>query len=144
MGSHLIEIAEAVKGDLDAGSFSLAFEPERKAYVKTDLRELPEGTLYVWVVPFAERKEIGTRGTREVEYDVLVGVVQRLATETNAAIDPLTLLVQEIDDYFDARSLGGREEEWIASEMQAYSQKHLDEQKVFFGTVKLTFTGTRE
>ena len=143
MGSHLIEIAEAVKVQLNATTFSQSFTAVRKAAVHPDLKDVTD-TLSVFVVPAAERGTTSGRKTTGHEYDVAIGIAQKVASEENAVIDPLTLLAEEIGDAFRFEALTGRDERWVRGQVVPYVVAALREQNAFLSTVTLTFTGTRE
>lgn len=141
-GSTLIEVAESVKTALNATSFVTAFTAVRKAFVHPKLEDIT-ADLAVYVVPFAERSEKASRNSKECEYDVMIGVAQKVVDYENSTVDPLTLLCEQIGDYFDTNTFPDRDERWIKSEVQPYSPQHLHEQNTFLSTIKLTFLGTR-
>lgn len=145
-GSTLIEVTEAVKVQLGTASLLLAFTAVRVPLHKPDIKDATD-EMVIRVMPIADRGEIGSRTSTEHEYDVLLGLMQKVTDNTNATIDPLTLFTEQVADVFRMTGLDegitGRKERWVKQEMQPYSPQHLDEDNVFLGTVKLTFTGTR-
>lgn len=143
MGSHLIEVAEAVKVQLNATTFSQSFTAVRKALVHPELKDLATG-LNVFVVPAAERSITSGRKTTQHEYDVAIGIAQKVESEENAVIDPLTLLGEEVHDFFRFETLTGRSERWTKGQIVPYVPAAVREQNLFLSTITLTFTGTRE
>lgn len=143
MGSHLIEVAEAVKVQLNATTFSQSFTAVRKACVHPELKDL--GTdINVFVVPITERSVSGGRKTTQHEYDIAIGISKHVASEANDVVDPLTLLGEEINDFLRFEALTGRTERWTKGQITPYLPSALREQNAFLSTIVMTFVGTRE
>ena len=141
-GSSLIEVAEAVKVQLNATTFSQSFTAVRKSSVHPDLKDLADG-LNVFVVPVAERSASSGRKTTQHEYDVAIGIAQHVTSDANSVIDPLTLLSEEISDFLRFETLTGRSERWIKGQIVPYMTTAIREQNLFLCTITMTFIGTR-
>ena len=97
------DIAEAVKGELNGGSFSQPFTAERHylpAFELTDMK-----TLHVTVVPKGLETSPASRGLIQHDYQIDVAVQKKLAAADSDEIDALMVLVEEISDFFRQRFL---------------------------------------
>ena len=140
--SALIDIADAVVAELNTAVFSLPFTAERVYVPSLSAQEL--GTLKVVVVPRSEEGTIANRNATQHEYTVDVGILTKVAQPTPVQIDPLMLLAQEIGDYFRFRTLAGRTERWLKTEVRTpYSPEHVEQQRQFLAVLSVTFTGLR-
>ncbi len=139
MDSVAVQIANAVKNELNAQSFSQTFTAECEYLPVFELAEMK--TLHVTVVPKSATYEIETRGLRRGEFAVDIAV-QKKADRTNLAeIGGLMYLVQEIADVFVSRRLSQLPEAvWVRTENDPiYSPEHLDKFHQFTSVLTLTF-----
>ncbi len=92
--SLVIDVAEAVKTELNATEFSQAFAAERYYRPAFDLKEMKD--LHVSVVPNGLTTSALGRGRAQFDCRIDVAVQKKLVAEDNAEIDPLMALVEEI------------------------------------------------
>ena len=141
-----IDIAEAVKTELNAGSFSRDFEAERLYAPKFELPDMK--TLHVSVVPHGIESEAGTRTTHRTDVQVDIAIQQKLS-KTDAAmageIDELMALVEQIADYLRQRQLTDFPHAlWIRDQnVPVYSQEHLEQFRQFTSVLTLTYRAFR-
>jgi hypothetical protein len=146
--STLTDIADAVVSDLNGHTFSLAFAAERKWLAELKLADMSD-TVHVTVVPGVVTQKPLTRAKREGDYQVQIGVRRRPAGVTsttgdilNAPIDPLSDLVEEIDDFLAAQSRLAADATfvWAGSELTLpFSPEHLDGWNQFTSVLTVTF-----
>ena len=139
--AHLDALTDAVAADLNSATLSLPFTAERLPVVNLELKDLT--TLKVGVIGATDEGTLGSRSSTDHEYGVLIVVQKKLAALTNAEVDPLKHLVQEIGDYWRFREVPGREERWIKTEVVPYSTERMVQELLFASVAKLTFTGSR-
>jgi len=135
----IIDIAEAVKNELNAGEFSQEFEAAR-AY--RPVFELPEmKTLHVTVVPKGVEMEGAARSLVQHDYQVDVAVQKKFEKDEPTELDPLMTLVEEIIDFFRLRRLKTVENAICvkASNEPVYSQEHMEQFRQFTSVITLTF-----
>jgi len=139
----VVDIAEAIKDELNATTFSLPFTAERSYVPQFELKELK--TLHVTVVPRTEEDEIEARNRQREQYEIDIAVQQRLTAETNAVLDPKMELVQEIKDHFRNRSLVSDTAHWIRSRIEPiYAPDHIDQLRQFTSVITLTYLHWKE
>ncbi len=131
--ADLIEVCDAMAEAMNSGDFSVDFESVR-AYLPTiELETLDE--LRVVTVPVAHSSERVTRDRVMRGFEVHIGVQKKLEEINNVEIDPLMLLMDDLQTFFEDeanRTLtisGGRQAHvmsFINDESDpAYSQDHL-------------------
>ena len=143
MAAVPIEIADAIVAKLNDASLSQAFTATR-AYLPTyKLEELD--TLHVTVVPKSMYVEMASREKDDETYRIDVAVQKRLSDITNAVIDPLTLLAQEVGDHMRRRRLTDYPAAaWIGIEHDPiYVPRHLEEHNQFTSVITLMYLVTR-
>jgi hypothetical protein len=143
--SLIIDIADAVVSELNAtppGSWAQPFTAVRAYRPVYDLADLAE--LKVTVVP--RSVSIETTGRRVSQHDCQVDIaVQRKLTPapggTDAEIDNLMVLVQQIADRFRYERLAGYAAAvWIKTTHTAiYAPEHLEQLRQFTSVLTLTF-----
>jgi len=134
------DIADAVVAELNTGAFSQAFTARRMYLPAFDLKDMK--TLHVTVVPRAIDSQVASRST--IQQDVQVDVAVQRMVESDAEIDALLLLVEEIGDRFRNRMLAGLNAVWVRMENNPiYSPEHLDQLHQFTSVLTLTFRVTR-
>lgn len=139
------DVANAVTVDLDGNTWSKPFTARRVYVPMVDLADL--ATLTVLVV--AKNFGIGgaeTRGHVRDEFDVDVGVMQRLEGDptdpaTNDEIDQLLAMVKEIAQFFRPGYRAGETEAyWTAtSNDPIYDPDKLLREKVFQSVLTVSF-----
>ena len=137
--SLVIDIADAVTDELNAGSFGQPFLAERLYRPEFDLAEFK--TLRVTVVPKGLSTSGLSRGQDQFDVSVDVAVQKKLQTEDAGEIDPLMTLVEEIADTFRSRRLSSAPAAvWVKTEnVPIYSPDHLETKKLFTSVLTLTF-----
>lgn len=134
-----VDIAEAIKDELNAHDFGITFRAERsEADASTPLTDL--GAVHVDVIPWLPQPELDARGT--VEYTVQVDVLIRKRFEASeqsqntglvpiSETDRLRKLRQDITEYFlpcEPAQSGRR--------LTAITDATIDELKVMSGMVR--------
>lgn len=142
MSAAILDVADAVVTALNAATLSAAFTAVR-GYIAT--HELPDmDTLRVTVMPAADDIKRDTRSSAKHRFTIDVGVQKKPSTVSNAMLDPLTLLAQEIADYFlyGNRTAGAI---LISPEIKVlFIQKDLRELGQFTAVVRLQFDHWRD
>ena len=135
----IVDIAEAVVVELNAGQFSQAFTAQRLYRPQFDLAEMQD--LHVTVVPKGIETSIASRSSVQCDVSVDVAVQKKLQTEDADEIDPLMNLVEEIADFFRGRKLSQYPRaSWIATANEpVYSPGHLEELRQFTSVLTVTF-----
>jgi len=139
------QMADAVAGMLNGGSFSNPFESHVSLKPLLDLTE--RGVLKVTVVPVSLGLEKIARGIRSGRYEIDIAVQQKLpAEEMDALIESLMDLVLEIAIFLDSRPIEyepGKHTAAVKTEIKPiYSMEHLAEYKVFTSVVTATYNLT--
>ena len=146
--SVVVEIADAVVADLNAGSFGQPFTAERHYLPVFELDDIKN--LRVTVVPKAVA--IQATGRNSNQHDVAIDVaVQKKLTKTGTAgtgsagidpteIDPLMALVEELADHFRFKRFTSPDAVWIRTQNEpVFAPEHLDQFRVFTSLLTLTF-----
>jgi hypothetical protein len=139
----IVDIADAVVAELNAGTFSQSFTAQRLYRPEFDLREM--AALHVTVVPRGVETLTVSRSSVQYDVSVDVAVQQKLSGESNAEIDPLMNLVEEIATFFRLRRLSAYPNaSWLRTENEpVYSPGHLEELRQFTSVLNLTFRVVR-
>lgn len=145
MTVSMIEIADAVKDELNAQAWTQSFLAERMNIVRLKAEEAER--LHVTVTPQSRTSSAITRTQREYTIVVYVGIQTSLGGTQNEESDPLIALGEEIDAYFaNGRRLGtypaaacvqsafgaGDDSPWMAVRDE-------NELMIYKGVVQLTF-----
>lgn len=139
--AEIMQIAAAVVTTLNDGTFSEAFTAAG-AYRPT--YELPDmGAVHVTVVPRSLAETPLSRSTDRHDYTIDVAVQKRLdaATEVDAQVGALMLLVGEVRDYMRRRPLAGMASaHWIGTEnAPIFEPDHLAEWRQFTSVLSLSY-----
>ena len=139
----IVDIADAVVTELNAGTFSQTFEAVRLYRPDFDLKEM--ATLHVTVVPKAQTIATVSRSSGQYDVAVDVAVQQKLDDETADQMDGLMSLTEEIADFFRLRRLTACPAAiWLRTENEpVYSVEHLTEMRQFTSVLTLTFRVVR-
>ena len=140
MSSLLLEIADTVTADLNAGGFSRSFTAVRRLLPRRELTELGTDVL-VTVVPKSIEVATASRAHNQHDCQVDIAVQRKVASAEDEALDWLMELTQQIADHFRLRTLDSFPAAcWIKTEYPAvYAPEHLENHLVFTGLVTLTF-----
>lgn len=137
--SVIVDIAEAVKNELNGHHFSQSFTAVRTYLPVYELKDM--GTLHVTVVPKSRELQLETRRDVRRDYEIDIAVQKRFSADTAAEIDPLMTLVEEITDFF----VPGRMTSYPAAvcfpatNNPVYSPAHMRRMRQFTSVVTLTF-----
>ena len=137
------DVAEAMRAELDVGTFSLPFKAVR-AYQHD--QTMPEGKeLRVSVVPKGVKVTPVSRGTCAYLVDIFVVVTKKADRATPGIIDPLLGLPEEIIEFFRLRRLEKFPDAvWVATENSPLvSTAHLEEKGQFTSLVTITLKVVR-
>ncbi len=160
MGAVLVDVAEAVKAELETGSFTLAITPERSyADWEDELESDEAGRIRCDVVPVQiARSELDARGELVYMAETDIGIRRRFDNDAASwthgrvqlgDVDQLCQLVEQIHEFF-AENNGRRLSTltgatWEASEIRAsYVRDHLREWRQFTGIVRVTYRAYSE
>jgi len=137
--SVITDIAEAVKDELNAGSFSETFTAERHYQPLFDMKEMKN--LHVTVVPNDVTVHPASRGANQHDYRVDIAVQKRFKKDQPAELDPLMTLVEEIADSFRLKRLASFSTAmWMKTDYTAiYAPEHMEELRQFTSILTLTF-----
>ena len=136
--SVIVEVAEAVKTELNGHEFSQEFTAERHYRPLFDLKDMKD--LHVTVVP--KGVTLTTAGRDRAQHDIQVDIaVQKKVTASLDEADVLMGLVEEIADFFRLRRLveySGAV--WVATENSpVFAPEHLEQLGQFTSVLTLTF-----
>ncbi|MGE4157614.1 MAG: hypothetical protein AB7F75_00790 [Planctomycetota bacterium] len=137
--SVITDIAEAVKEELNAATFSQPFSAERHYQPLFELEEMKD--LHVSVVPNSLTIHPLGRGQNQYDVKVDVAIQKKFAKGDNTELDPLMTLVEEIADHFRLKRLAGYTAAmWVKTEnAPVYAQEHMEQLRQFTSVVTLTF-----
>lgn len=135
----IIDIADAVVAEINAGSFSQPLEAKREYLPHFELPEMQQ--LRVTVVPKSVTTQSAGRTHGQHDYAIDVAVQKKLQSADNAEIDALMNLVDELGDHFRFKRLHGFPDAmWLKTENEpVYAQEHLAEMRQFTSLLTLTF-----
>ena len=140
-------LADAVKVELDNGSWSQAFAAARKWLIKWSLADL--ATLQVTVVPVGSSWSPLDRHRDNYTIQVDVGVQKKINPNNNTEVDGLAGLLEEFADFFRLKTVeaGGKrfycsKRELVAPNESLVAKEHLEDFRTFTGVLRLTFVQT--
>jgi hypothetical protein len=137
----LTTLADAMVSALNAETFSIAFTAERKWLPYFTQEEV--ATLKVTVVPRSRDSSIEDRETDQEVAQVDIAVQRHVSALTNAEIDPLNDLTEEIADFLNRNDLG--DWEWIGTEFKSLlATDVLRANQVYTSVVTLSYRQTRD
>lgn len=140
MSARITAIAEALKNELNAHAFSLAFTATRSYQPLRDLTDFK--TLRVTVVPGALTMEPDTRESTQDDHIIHVAVQKKLAAPANnAELDPLMALVQEIVESVRFIRLDAfPDAAWLKAEsVPIFIPEHLEQKQQFTSVIAFTY-----
>ena len=138
--SLMVDIADAVVAQINAGTFSEQFEAGRVYLPQYDMTELEQ--VRVTVVPRTLSLEPGTRGAHQHVVTVEVAVQKRVPDLEPAKLDDLCTLVQEIVDEFLGGELAALPGVMVTDVTVAptFAPEHLEEKGTFTSLITLACT----
>jgi hypothetical protein len=134
----ILDIADAVVTQINAATFSQPVTAVRHFQPKFELSEMTE--LKVSVVPRSLASKSLDRSRDSFDYQIDVAVQQK-TDMSQAALDALMTLVEEIADHFRTQPLTGYPNARCTEVKNepVYALEHLDEFRQFTSVVTLTF-----
>jgi len=140
--SLTIEVAEAVETAINAASFSITpdsvvrsfFPEQRLSEIGTDL--------VINIVPGNRAIKRSARSRFEETIEISVSVEKKLTARTNAVIDPLIALTEEVEDLLRARLTTAGSLDCIWTETSAeipWSYDILKQEGLYFSLSKFTY-----
>lgn len=137
--STMVQIADAVAAELNAGTFAEPFTARRLLLPVFELQDMQ--TLQVSVVPRSIASQGATRGAAFFDYAVDIGVQRKLNTDDPAEVEALLELVEAISDHLRGRSLqAALAASWMKTEnVPVYSAEHLDQLRQFTSVLTVTY-----
>jgi hypothetical protein len=143
--SLIVQVADAVKAELNVATFTPAFIAERRVLPVYDLSELTG--LRVTVVPKAVEITGATRAASQHDLTIDIGVQQRVPPESD--VDAFVLersgLVDAIADHLRRRELVQLPGvSWVSTTNDpVYAPEHLSERRVFTSVLTVTYRGMK-
>jgi len=137
--SSIMDIADAVAAELNAGTFDPAFTAVRRVLPEFELADLAD--LKVTVVPHGVEMSGATRSSQQMEVTVDIGVMKKLSTDLDTEVAVLCDLVEQIVDYLAGRRLTGMAQAaWVRMANEPiYSPQHLAQQRTFTSVLTVTY-----
>lgn len=139
----VIEIAEAVRQELIAASFSQPLAAVRRYVPVYELADMD--LLHVTVVPKDTELELADRsGLIEQDCRLDIGIQQRVDPDKLEQVDALMGLVEEVADHFSGWRLETPPARCVHIENRPlYDPVHLDQLRQLTSVLTLTFRATR-
>ena len=137
--ARIIDIAEAVKDELNSGTFSQTFTAERHYQPVFELKDMK--TLHVTVVPKDIELQLATRNSSQHDCRIDVAVQKKLETADLAEIDEMMGLVEEIISFLSRRKLASVPNAlWIKiANEPIYAHEHMEQFRQFTSILTLTY-----
>jgi hypothetical protein len=138
----ILDIADAVVAQINAATFSQPVTAVRHFQPKFELSEMTE--LKVSVVPRSLASKSLDRSRDSFDYQIDVAVQQK-TDMSQAALDALMTLVEEIADHFRTQPLTSYPNARCTEVKNepVYALEHLDEFRQFTSVITLTFRAWR-
>lgn len=96
-------LCDAVCEQLNTQQFSQTLDAKRYYKPKFKLEQINE--LKVCVVPISKESQLLTRSSKSIETVIQVGILKKLLNPSNDNLDPLTFLVEELEDFLAYREI---------------------------------------
>ena len=137
--SKIIDIAEAVKEELNGGTFSQAFTAQRHYQPVFELKDMKD--LHVSIVPKDIEMQLATRNTSQHDCRIDVAVQKKVTVGDLAQLDQLMGLVEEIINFLARRKLSSVPNAlWIKTANEPiYAAEHLEQFGQFTSIVTVTY-----
>ena len=139
--ADIVNIADAIVTSLNGATFSQSFTAVRSYNAEAELTDLD--TLHVTVIALKDDGQAETRGSSTHDYTINIGIQKKPATISNANVDPLVYLTQEIADHFlfDRFDVGIATASTVAV---LFVEEHLRSMGQFTAVITLTMNGERD
>jgi hypothetical protein len=136
------DIAVAVVGELNGGTFSQSFTAVRTYLPVYDLAEMAD--LHVTVVPKGVTSQVASRDASQLEISIDIAVQKKLLSSgaaDTAEIDVLMDLCEEIADFLRQRRLAAfPAAAWVRTDHVAiYSPEHLEQLRQFTSVMTVIY-----
>lgn len=136
MPSVAVAIAESIRADLTAHTFSVPVTVSRKYVPAWDLKEI-DG-IQITVVPRSNGLANADRSRLSNEVAVDVAVQRKVGYGTPAELDPLMDVVQEVTDFLTRLPVAGAS--WLRiANVPIYAPDHLHEKRMFTSVITCTY-----
>lgn len=137
--STVLQVADAVTSQLNAAALSQSFTAERLYIPNFELAKLNQ--LRVTVVPSELHVRSLDRNRNSYEAEIDIAVQKKFKQGSNAEIDPLIALVEEIADLFRLQRLASLPAAiWSRTEHQVlYSPEHWEQYRQFTSLLTVFF-----
>lgn len=137
--SLIVEIADAVVTELNGMDLKSPLQAQRHYVPSFELKDMSD--LRTTVVPKGLVISKSDRSNNTFDVQIDVAIQKKFNNGSNAEIDPLMELVQEIADQFRLRRLAAYPAaHWIRTEnTPIYSPEHWDELRQFTSVLTFTF-----
>lgn len=137
--STIIDIADAVVGAIQAGSYGEPVAVERKYRPAFELADLTQ--VQVTVVPRSVSITTATRDSSYFDCAIDVGVQKRVNADQADDIDALMTLVEQIADQLRLKRLDDAPDAaWVSIENEpVFASEHLDQQRAFTSVLTVTY-----
>ena len=135
----IVDIAEAVKDELNGGAFSQTFTAERHYQPVFELKDMK--TLHVTVVPKDVEMQLATRNSSQNDCRIDVAIQKKLESADLAEIDEMMGLVEEIIGFLSRRKLASVPNSlWIRTANEPiYATEHMEQFRQFTSILTLTY-----
>lgn len=137
--AEIIDIADAVTAEINAGTFSQPVTAEREYLPSQELAK-SQG-LTVTVVPRRITSQTSGRKVLQKDYEIDIAVRKKLQTKGDQELDDLMALSEEVIEHLQLSRLATYPAAaWIGTEVRApYSPEHLYELRQFTSVSTLTY-----
>ncbi len=139
----LIQVADAVKAELEAGTFSQQFTAQRAYRPAFDLADL--NTLRVTVVPKSVDVFNASRRADHFDCVIDIGIQKRVNPENTQSVDAMADFVAGVVDFLRHRALSQMPDAaWLRIRNEpVWVPEHLDEHRTFTSVVEVTYRVAR-
>jgi hypothetical protein len=137
--SVILDIADAVVASLNAGSFALEFEAERKYQPVFELQDMQ--TLHVSVVPKSLAITTAARDSGFFDVAIDIGVQKKVNPDQPDELDALMNLVEQIADHLRMKRLDDAPNAaWLSvANEPVFSPEHLEQWRQFTSVLTVTY-----
>ncbi len=137
--SVILDIADAVVASLNAGSFALEFEAERKYQPAFELQDMQ--TLHVSVVPKSLAITTAARDSGFFDVAIDIGVQKKVNADESAELDALMNLVEQIADHLRMKRLDDAPNAaWLGvANEPVFAPEHLEQWRQFTSVLTVTY-----
>jgi len=136
----ILDVADEVVATVTA-QFAAVTTCTRKYRPNLTLEQMDPATITATVVPKDKNRSILTASTSQRDMEIDLAIQKKLITENDLSeSDPLTKLLESIEDYFWLRKLPSTGATCVKAKYQPiFSQEMMQTQNSFTGVLTLTF-----